>query len=138
MDRGVSGKLSQRPWQRRDVKVSHTLILPAHSDTIVHILSATPEHQQAATTHITSESSGTPSQLHSHTIYLGDLSSLISLTSSLSKDLSRLDMLQIIAGIAVSPYGLTKDGLGNHFAVNNLSQIVLVDGLLKKMKKTSE
>ena len=47
-------------------------------------------------------------------------------------------MLFLIAGIGVAPFGLTNDGIGNHFGVNLLSQMMLVDGLLGKMKDTSE
>ena len=46
-------------------------------------------------------------------------------------------MLFLIAGVGVAPFGLTQDGLGNHFAVNHLSQMVIVDGVLEKMKETA-
>lgn len=46
-------------------------------------------------------------------------------------------MLFLIAGVGVAPFGLTQDGLGNHFAINHLAHMVLVDQVLEKMKETA-
>lgn len=47
-------------------------------------------------------------------------------------------MLICNAGIGVAPHGLTKDGLGNHFQVNNLSHHYLVNSLWPLITKTAE
>ena len=62
---------------------------------------------------------------------------MISVGTRLASTLDRLDMLYLIAGVGVGPFGLTKDGLGNHFAVNHLASVVLVDKLLPVLKRTA-
>lgn len=103
----------------------------------VHIIGATESHASEATDHIASHTPSANSLIHSHLIDLGHLASVISLSQRLASTLPRIDMLFLIAGVGVAPFGLTQDGLGNHFAVNHLSQMVIVDGVLEKMKETA-
>ncbi|ORX39050.1 hypothetical protein BD324DRAFT_307400 [Kockovaella imperatae] len=102
----------------------------------VHILSATEEHFKEAVEHISADTPSAPSLLKYHQIDLHSLKSLAGVIPELAK-LPRIDMLYLIAGIGVAPFQLTEDGIGNHFAVNNLSQMMLVDGLLDKIKETA-
>jgi WW domain-containing oxidoreductase len=46
-------------------------------------------------------------------------------------------MLFLIAGIGVAPFGKTQDDLPNHFAVNHLASMVIVDQVLPLLKKTA-
>ena len=118
--------------------MSRSLILE-HADLIrlVHVLSATEGHFKEAVSNIASESPNAPSLLNYHQIDLHSLKSLSSVIPELAA-LPRIDMLFLIAGIGVAPYQLSSEGIGNHFAVNNLSQMMLVDGLLAKMKETAK
>lgn len=104
----------------------------------VHILSATKAHADEAIANISKLAPAAPSLIHTHTVDLGTLADVIALSQSLASSLPRLDILYLIAGIGVGPFGLTADGLGNHFQVNNLSQVVLVDQFLPLLKKTAE
>ncbi|KAK4686698.1 hypothetical protein P7C73_g3423, partial [Tremellales sp. Uapishka_1] len=104
----------------------------------VHILSATKEHGDEAISNIAQIAPKATSLITHHVIDLGSLRSVASTASTLSSSLSRLDLLFLIAGVGVGPYGLTSDQIGNHFAVNHLASMVLVDGLLGKMKETSK
>ncbi|GFZ47481.1 hypothetical protein JCM24511_05225 [Saitozyma sp. JCM 24511] len=106
----------------------------------VHIVSATGEHASDAVEHIdsTTPASDVRSRLHTHLVDLGDLPAVISLFQRLAGSLPRLDMLFLIAGIGVAPFGLTKSGLGNHFGVNNVSQLAITDVLYPLLKKTAE
>jgi NAD(P)-dependent dehydrogenase (short-subunit alcohol dehydrogenase family) len=69
---------------------------------------------------------------------LGSLNKLIPLAKDLSTKLERLDILHLNAGVGVAPFGLTNDGLGNHYAINYLSHLVLADILTPKMIETSK
>ena len=104
----------------------------------MHIVSATEEHGQDAVQTIATETSASPTKLHYHNVDLGSLKSVISLSEELRDSLPRLDILYLIAGIGVAPYGETKDGLGNHFGVNNLSQLAMTDVILPKMLETAK
>ncbi|RXK35594.1 hypothetical protein M231_07124 [Tremella mesenterica] len=104
----------------------------------VHILSSTEAHAREAIDKITKSTSVSASLLHHHTIDLGSLADVISLSKTLSSSLSRLDILYLIAGVGVAPYGETNDGIGNHYGVNVLAHMVLVDGLLPKMRETAQ
>ncbi|WVQ79868.1 hypothetical protein IAT38_001968 [Cryptococcus sp. DSM 104549] len=103
----------------------------------VHILSATKEHADEAISNISKVAPSAPSLITHHKVDLGTLSSVISLAQELATTLPRLDILYLIAGIGVAPFGLTNDGVGNHFGVNLLSHLVLVDNLLPLLKQTS-
>jgi len=103
----------------------------------VHILSATDSHAQAAIDHITTDVPAAKSLLKNHVVDLGSLNDIKRLIPTLA-EFPRIDILFLIAGIGVAPFGLTKDGLGNHFAVNHLSNMLLVDGLLPKLIETSK
>ncbi|KIY71297.1 NAD(P)-binding protein [Cylindrobasidium torrendii FP15055 ss-10] len=102
----------------------------------VHILSSTPEHGDEAVQTISSHADSP--NIHHHTVDLGSLSSVDELAQKLNSNLPRLDMLYLIAGVGVAPYGKTQDGLANHFAVNHLAHFLLTDRLLPKLKETSE
>jgi WW domain-containing oxidoreductase len=103
----------------------------------VHILSATDSHAKEAIEHITSEVPSAQSLLKNHVVDLGSLNDIKGLIPTLA-ELPRIDLLFLIAGVGVAPFGFTKDGLGNHFAVNHLAGMLLVDGLLPKLIETSK
>ena len=105
--------------------------------TSVHILSATESHANETISNIAEHTPSAKSLIHFHQVDLGSLKSVISLGENLAKSLSHIDMVYLIAGVGVAPFGLTSDGLGNHFAVNHLAHMVLVDQLLGKLKETS-
>lgn len=46
--------------------------------------------------------------------------------------------MHLNAGVGVAPFGLTNDGLGNHYAINYLSHLLLADILTPKMIETSK
>ncbi|OCF35493.1 hypothetical protein I317_05931 [Kwoniella heveanensis CBS 569] len=104
----------------------------------VHILSATKQHADEAVEHIAEHTPAARQLIKFHQVDLHTLSDTVSATRKLAGELERLDLLFLIAGIGVAPFKLTDDGVGNHFAVNNLSQMILVDGLLDLMLKTAE
>lgn len=87
---------------------------------------------------ISEETPNAKSLIKHHQVDLGHISSVSSLASSLNSSLSRIDILLLIAGIGVAPFGHTQDGLPNHFAVNHLSHMVIVDSVLPKMKETAK
>ena len=66
------------------------------------------------------------------------MTKLIPTAQNLASSLSRLDILHLNAGVGVAPFGLTNDGLGNHYAINYLSHLVLADILTPKMIETSK
>lgn len=102
----------------------------------VHIVSATKEHAEEAVQHVESESSAAH-LLTTHNVDLGNLSAVKSLFSTLSSSLERLDQLYLIAGIGVGPFGYTADGLGNHFGVNNVAQVLIIDLMYGKLCETA-
>lgn len=114
-----------------------SFVIIAANGRAVHIISATEAHANTAIDNISEHTANAKSLVHTHQVDLGSLKDVISLGQSLASSLPRIDMLYLIAGIGVAPFGLTKDGLGNHFAVNHLAHMVLVDQLLGKMKETS-
>ncbi|WVR09125.1 hypothetical protein IAU60_006187 [Kwoniella sp. DSM 27419] len=103
----------------------------------VHILSATQEHADTAIKNISEHTPAAKDLIKFHQIDLGTLSQVIKTGDQLANDLPRLDILHLNAGIGVAPFGLTNDGIGNHFGVNNLAGFVLTDILLDLMKKTA-
>jgi len=104
----------------------------------VHIISATEDHQQEAVDNISKLAPNAPQLITTHAIDLGSLHKLIPLAKDLSSKLERLDILHLNAGVGVAPFGLTNDGLGNHYAINYLSHLVLADILTPKMIETSK
>lgn len=104
----------------------------------MHIISATEEHQQEAKDNIAKETSEAAKNLiHTHAVDLGSLTQLIPLAQNLAQSMKRLDLMHLNAGIGVAPFGLTNDGLGNHYAVNYLAHLVLADIFLPKMRETA-
>ncbi|WWC73166.1 uncharacterized protein I206_107132 [Kwoniella pini CBS 10737] len=104
----------------------------------VHILANTPEHAEEAIQNISKHTPNAKDLIKFHQLDLGNFKEIIQVSKNLSNELNRLDLLFLIAGIGVAPFGLTKDNIGNHFQVNNLSQVLITDILLDLMKKTSE
>lgn len=100
----------------------------ALSNAKVIIASSTEEHgeeavekiRQAVAEHSKSSSATAGSELGSVTFEQVDLGSLAE-TRALAKRIKdtqeRLDIFIGDAGVGVAPFGLTKDGLGNHFQV---------------------
>ena len=105
---------------------------------VVHIISATEDHQQEAIDNISKLAPNAPQLITTHAVDLGSLNKLIPLAKDLSSKLERLDILHLNAGVGVAPFGLTNDGLGNHYAINYLSHLVLADILTPKMIETSK
>ncbi|WWC64094.1 uncharacterized protein I303_106701 [Kwoniella dejecticola CBS 10117] len=103
----------------------------------LHILASTPEHAEETIQHVSEHTPNARDLITFHEVDLGTFSSILSTTQKLAAELPRLDLLFLIAGIGVAPFGLTNDGIGNHFQVNNLSQVLITDILLDLMKKTS-
>ncbi|WRT68998.1 uncharacterized protein IL334_005980 [Kwoniella shivajii] len=104
----------------------------------VHIVASTEEHAKEAISNVSEKNPNAPQLIKFHQIDLGNLKSVVSLAEKLSSELDRLDMLYLIAGIGVAPFGLTQDGVGNHFGINHLAGMTLTDGLLDLMIKTSK
>ncbi|WVW79270.1 hypothetical protein I302_101237 [Kwoniella bestiolae CBS 10118] len=103
----------------------------------VHLLSSTKQHAEEAIEHYKEHTFNANQLITFHQVDLGTLKDVVSVTEKLANELDRLDLLFLIAGIGVAPFGLTNDGIGNHYGVNNLSQMVITDGLLDLLKKTS-
>ncbi|KDQ54457.1 hypothetical protein JAAARDRAFT_60459 [Jaapia argillacea MUCL 33604] len=105
----------------------------------VIIISATLERGKQAESemnnHITSE--GGKGSVEWIGLDLGDLKATDEVAKRLAKDLARLDILILNAGIGQGTPGFTKDGLGNHYGVNNLAHYVLSLRLLSLMEKTA-
>lgn len=68
---------------------------------------------------------------------LGDLPAVQALCEKIASTFERLDLLLLIAGIGVAPFGMTKSGLGNHFGINNVSFLMITDILYPLLKKTA-
>ncbi|WWC91280.1 uncharacterized protein L201_006223 [Kwoniella dendrophila CBS 6074] len=106
----------------------------------VHILSSTKEHAEEAIQHISEHTPEvkTKNLIEYHIVDLGTLSQTKETVEKLANELDRLDLLFLIAGIGVAPFGLTNDQIGNHFQVNNLSQVLITDLFLDLLIKTSK
>jgi len=114
----------------------------------VIIASATEEHGQEAIqkisqavakehTKLTTEQKEAGS-ISFEQVDLGSMAETRALAKRIKDTQQRLDIFVGDAGIGVAPFGLTKDGLGNHFQVNNLSQFILLNELYPLMEKTAE
>lgn len=103
----------------------------------MHIISSTEEHAQEAKEHV-EENASAAHLITTHNVDLGDLAAVKALGDKLASSLERLDQLYLIAGVGVAPFGYTKDGLGNHFAVNNVSQVLMIDLLYPKLQETAK
>jgi len=114
------------------------LTVSSDADAPVHVISATEDHQQEAIDNISKLAPNAPKLITTHAVDLGSLHKLIPLAKDLSSKLDRLDILHLNAGVGVAPFGLTNDGLGNHYAINYLSHLVLADILTPKMIETSK
>ncbi len=75
--------------------------------------------------------------MHTHSVDLGNLKETIGLAQKLADTLPRLDMLYLIAGIGVRALWTHRRRIGNHFAVNNLCQVAIVDVLLPLLQNTA-
>jgi WW domain-containing oxidoreductase len=104
----------------------------------VHILSATKAHADETISKISEIVPTAPKQITHHQLDLGHISQVVEVTTKLVKDLPRLDVLFLIAGIGVAPFGKTQDDLPNHFAINHLVNMVIVDQTLPLLKETAE
>lgn len=107
----------------------------------MHIISATTGHQEEAKENVeesTSASIDAKDLIHTHAVDLGSLNDLIPMAKKLASSLKKLDILHLNAGVGVAPFGLTNDGLGNHYAVNYLAHLVLADILSPKMLETAK
>ncbi|TFY56074.1 hypothetical protein EVJ58_g7856 [Rhodofomes roseus] len=111
----------------------------ARANARVIIVSANEEHGTQAEADLNSalkdaSSSGT---VKWYGVDFGTLKDVDTLAKQLAGELDRLDILICNAGIGQAPFGLTNDGLGRHFGVNNLAHYVFTLRLLPLMKKTA-
>jgi NAD(P)-dependent dehydrogenase (short-subunit alcohol dehydrogenase family) len=67
---------------------------------------------------------------------LGDLSSVKKFADSFQKEYDRLDVLLNNAGIMMTPYGLTQDGLESQMGVNHFGHFALTGLLLDRILAT--
>lgn len=107
----------------------------------MHIISATTGHQEEAKDNVeraTSTDINAKNLIHTHAVDMGSLNDLIPMAQNLASSLKRLDLLHLNAGVGVAPFGLTQDGLGNHYAINYLAHLVLADIFSSKMKETAK
>lgn len=122
-------------WFRRSNRFGIVLI------TLVHIISATTGHQEEAKDNVeksTSTDINAKNLIHTHAVDMGSLNDLIPMAQNLASSLKRLDLLHLNAGVGVAPFGLTNDGLGNHYAINYLAHLVLADIFSGKMMETAK
>ncbi|KZT23033.1 NAD(P)-binding protein [Neolentinus lepideus HHB14362 ss-1] len=110
----------------------------AQKNARVIIISATEDHGKKAEAEMNQhvKEKGATGSVEWIGLDLGDLKAVDSLSKKLASELPRLDILMLNAGIGQAPYGRTKDGLGNHFAVNDLSHYVMSLRLLPLMENT--
>ncbi|KAI9636669.1 uncharacterized protein MKK02DRAFT_45374 [Dioszegia hungarica] len=104
----------------------------------VHIISATEAHAEAAIDHASELTPKASELIETHQVDLGDLPAVQALCEKIASSFERLDMLMLIAGIGVAPFGMTKSGLGNHFGINNVAFLQIADILYPLLKKTAE
>lgn len=104
----------------------------------MHIISATKAHYQETVEKVSKNAPNANSLIHHLECDLGSFQGTRKVADTLASSLARLDMLYLIAGVGVGPYGRTQDDLANHFQVNHLSQVLITDILLPKLKETSE
>jgi len=111
----------------------------------VIIASSTEEHGQEALQKIREaiaahhpEEGAEKGSVEFEQVDLGSLADTRALAKKINDTEERLDIFIGDAGIGVAPFGLTRDGLGNHFQVNNLAQFVLINELLPLMEKTAD
>lgn len=69
---------------------------------------------------------------------LGSLKEVQSVFSQLAKDLDRLDLLILSAGINSNQFGLDADGIDRHFGVNALGHYYVMNLLYPLLRKTSK
>ncbi|PCH41636.1 NAD(P)-binding protein [Wolfiporia cocos MD-104 SS10] len=112
----------------------------ARANARVLIVSANEEHGKQAEADLNTalkEASSTGTVTW-HGVDFGTLKAVDSLAKQIAEQEDRLDILICNAGIGQAPHGLTGDGLGRHFEVNNLAHYVFVNRLLPLMKKTTQ
>ncbi|EPQ55827.1 NAD P-binding protein [Gloeophyllum trabeum ATCC 11539] len=110
----------------------------AQKNARVIIISATEDHGKKAEEEINKrvKEKGAAGSVEWIGQDLGDLKGVDALAKRLASELPRLDILILNAGVGQGAYGLTKDGLGNHFAVNDLAHYVIALRLLPLIEKT--
>jgi len=103
------------------------------------IISATAEHGVQAETEIRDAvaQQGKGGSVEWHQVDLGNLQAVDVLIRKIASMEHRMDIVILNAGIGQAPYALTKDGLENHFEVNNLAHYVITLRLLPLLKKTA-
>lgn len=90
----------------------------------VLILSATPEHghkaEEEMNMFLKAHAPGVTGSVKWYGVDLGDLKATDKLAKEIAEREERMDILINNAGVGQAPYGLTKDGLENHYAVRSL------------------
>ncbi|TFK48301.1 NAD-P-binding protein [Heliocybe sulcata] len=104
----------------------------------VIIISATEDHGKKAEAEMNQriKEAGASGSVEWIGLDLGDLKAVDSISKQLASELPRLDILILNAGVGQAPFSLTKDGLGQHFGVNDLSHYAMALRLLPLMEKT--
>jgi len=117
----------------------------------VIIVGATEEHAQEAINEInvaikdasTGSPKVAPGKVESRTLDLGSLTQVKAFAERMLSELALkesqggLHILINNAGVGAAPFGLTKDGLGNHFQVNHLAGMLLTTILLPLLEASA-
>ncbi|KAH9890518.1 NAD-binding protein [Cubamyces lactineus] len=69
---------------------------------------------------------------------LGDLAAVKQVADKICKDETRLDIVIANAAIGLLQFGLTKDGIDRHFAINHLGHYLLINRLLPLLRRTAQ
>ncbi|EIN14485.1 NAD(P)-binding protein [Punctularia strigosozonata HHB-11173 SS5] len=103
----------------------------------VLIVSANPEHGRKAEEELNREAGASGGGVEYHQCEFGDLKQVDRVAKKIASEQDRLGILIDNGGIGQAPFALTKDGLENHYAINNLAHWVLTLRLLPLLRKTA-
>ncbi|KAI0333141.1 NAD-binding protein [Cubamyces sp. BRFM 1775] len=101
----------------------------------VLILARSTELGQKAVTTIKQESSSADVEFIQ--CDLADLAMVKQVADKICKDEARMDIVIANAAIGLLPFGLTKDGIDRHFAINHLGHYLLINRLLPLLRRTA-
>jgi NAD(P)-dependent dehydrogenase (short-subunit alcohol dehydrogenase family) len=73
-----------------------------------------------------------------HQLELRDMKAGLALSKKIASEEDRLDILILNAGVGQIPFERQWDGLGTHYAVNNLAAFIMTMTLLPLMEKTAK
>jgi len=119
----------------------HDALGLARAGARVLILSATPEHGHQAEAQINeflNQNTNQKGTVKWIGVEFGDLKQVDAVAKRIANEEERLDILINNAGVGQAPWKMGKDGVEEHFAVNNLAHYVLTLRLLPLMQKTAK